>query len=161
MTREEKTRIAERVRPAPFTCGEVITHQGAEAHWLYILTRGKVEVRFRSESGDEVVINTIQAPAFFGELGMMTGARRSSSVVALTEVECLRLEKSDFQNVIQARPEIANGISQILAERQVALQAKREDLDSAEQGRRLAKKHGEILAEIRSFFGLDDESDKD
>lgn len=154
MTREEKARIAAQVHPAPFTRGEVITHQGAEAHWLYILTRGSVEVRFRSDAGEEVAIGTIHAPGFFGELGMMTGARRSSSVVALGEVECLRLEKADFQKVIQDRTEIAHGISRILAERQVALQALREGMDAAEHRRRVDKKRGEILLEIQAFFGL-------
>ncbi len=157
MTQEEKARIAARVRPTPFTHGEIITRQGAVAHWLYILDRGTVEVRFRAESGEETAVATIEAPGFFGELGMMTGSRRSSSVVALGEVECLRLEKADFQQIIHGRPEIANGISHILAQRQVALHSRREDLDAAEHRRQVEQKHGEILEEIRSFFGLAEE----
>jgi small-conductance mechanosensitive channel len=34
LTAEEKARIAPLIRPAPFTRGEVITRQGATAHWL-------------------------------------------------------------------------------------------------------------------------------
>ncbi len=156
LTPLEKARIAGRVRPAPFTKGEIITHQGAEAHWLYILTKGEVEVRFHDSSGAEALLGTIAAPGFFGELGMMTGARRSSTVSAASEVECLRLEKADFQLVIQERPEIARNISKVLAERQVGLQAGREHLDVEEQQRRLELKHTEILEEIRTFFGLED-----
>ncbi|HJW09141.1 MAG TPA: mechanosensitive ion channel family protein [Holophagaceae bacterium] len=156
MTRDEKARIAARVKPAPFTKGEIITHQGAVAHWLYILTKGSVEIRLKAESGVEAVINTIQAPGFFGELGMMTGARRSSTVAAMNEVECLRLDKADFQQVISQRPQIAQGISKILAERQVGLQAGLEHLNEEEQRQRLDKKNSEILAEIRAFFGLED-----
>ncbi|HJU84362.1 MAG TPA: mechanosensitive ion channel family protein [Holophagaceae bacterium] len=155
MTPEEKAQIAARVRPAPFTKGEIITHQGAVAHWLYILTKGEVEIRLRSEAGIEAVINTIKAPGFFGELGMMTGARRSTTVAALTEVECLRLDKADFQQVVSDRPEIAKGISTILAERQVALQASKEHLDEDQRQQRLDRKNREILAEIRAFFGLE------
>jgi small-conductance mechanosensitive channel/CRP-like cAMP-binding protein len=155
MTREEKAAMAERVRPAPFTEGETITHQGAQAHRLYILTQGRVEIRYRSEHGDEVPISTIQAPGIFGELGMMTGAPRSGSVVSLDEVSCLCLDKADFATFIQHRPEIAYGMSKILAERQVELQDKREHLDAQERGRRVERRNFEILGEIRTFFGLE------
>lgn len=154
LTAEERAHLAACVRPALFARGETITHQGAAAHWLYILTQGRVEVRFRAESGEEAVVGGIEAPGFFGELGMMTGAPRSSSVVALSEVECLRLQKSDFQQIITERPQIAGELSGILAERQVGLMAGRQHMDEEEQRRHLASKNREILEGIRSFFGL-------
>ena len=156
MTPEEKARIAPRIRHVPFTKGEVITKQGATAHWLYVLTKGEVEVRLRSESGEERAINTIKAPAFFGEMGVMTGAKRSTTIVALTEVDCFRIEKDDFHQIITERPEIADGISSILAQRQVELAAERENLDSTERNRRLDAEQSRILAGIKAFFGLED-----
>jgi small-conductance mechanosensitive channel/CRP-like cAMP-binding protein len=155
MTPEEKARIAPLIRPAPFTRGEVITRQGADAHWLYVLIRGEVEIRFRSDSGDERVLGTLQAPDFFGEMGVMTGATRSTTVVALDEVECFRIEKGDFQHILVQRPEIAEGISGILARRQMDLLALKETLGADERARRLQDQHGRILAAIQSFFGLD------
>ena len=154
LTREEKALMAEQVRPAPFTQGEVITHQGAIAHRLYILTQGRVEVRYRSERGDEVPVNVIEAPGIFGELGMMTGAPRSGSVVTLDEVECLCFEKADFEQFIHHRPEIAYAMSKILAERQVELQTRREHMDAVERSRRVDSRATELLKEIRGFFGL-------
>src|SRR5262249_55449021 len=53
LSEEEKARLAERARPAPFSAGEVITRQGAPAHWLYILTKGEAEVRITGSDGDE------------------------------------------------------------------------------------------------------------
>ena len=155
MTREEKAAMAGQVRPAPFTRGERITRQGAVAHRLYILTRGRVEVLFQPDQGEEVRLNTIEAPGIFGELGMMTGATRSGSVVSLEEVECLCLEKHDFEQFIHHRPEIAYAMSKILAERQVELQALRENLDAGERTRRVERRHRELLAQIRDFFGLE------
>jgi small-conductance mechanosensitive channel/CRP-like cAMP-binding protein len=155
LTQEEKAHIAPRIRPAPFTKGEVITHQGALAHWLYVLVQGEVEVRFHSESGEERVLGTLQAPNFFGEMGVMTGARRSTTVAALGEVECFRIEKGDFQHILESRPELAEGISRILAQRLLGLAALKENLDADEKNRRLHAEHGRILASIRGFFGLE------
>ena len=86
--------MADHLRYAPFTAGETITKQGAVAHWLYILTKGKVEVRLRlADSTESKVVNNIDAPSFFGEMGMLTGAPRRADVIALTDVECYRLDK--------------------------------------------------------------------
>ncbi len=154
MTREEKARLAPLIRPAPFTRGEVITRQGAEPHWLYVLIQGSVEVRFQSEGGEARVLGNLRAPDFFGEMGVMTGARRSTTVAALGEVECFRIEKGDFQQILEVRPEIAEGISHILAQRHMDLLSLQEELDAADRDRRFQVEHGRILAGIRSFFGL-------
>src|SRR5256714_1892114 len=45
MTEEELVELAKRLRYAPFSKGEILTRQGAEAHWLYIITSGKVMVK--------------------------------------------------------------------------------------------------------------------
>jgi len=154
LTLEEKARMAMQVRPAPFTAGEVITHQNGEPDWLYLLTRGSVEVRFQPETGPEVPVNTLQAPDFFGELSMMTGARHTASVVALGEVDCLRLKKADFQEFIMDRPETAGAIARILTDRQLELHARLEDLDAEERLRQRETRRQELTERIRSFFGL-------
>ncbi len=35
--------LADGLRPAPFTAGEIMTRQGAEAHWLYLFVSGESE----------------------------------------------------------------------------------------------------------------------
>ncbi len=154
MTREERAQIAPLIRPAPFTAGEVITRQGAEAHWLYVLVKGEVEVRFQPEEGPEEALGILAAPDFFGEMGVMTGSRRSTTVAAKGEVECFRIEKGDFQHILAQRPQLADAMSDILARRRVELLSLQARLDADERQRRFQAEHGRILAGIRSFFGL-------
>ena len=40
MNDDERRKLVERLRFAPFMKGELMTRQGAEAQWLYILTKG-------------------------------------------------------------------------------------------------------------------------
>lgn len=157
MTRDEKAHLASRVRYAPFSRGEVITRQGSTAHWLYILTKGEAEVRVEGEKGERMSVATIRAPSFFGEMGLMTGAPRSATVLALTDVECYRLDKDDFHGVLAQRPEIAREISAVLAQRRVGLLAVRENLDAEARKRHVEAERGRILAAIEDFFGLRDE----
>ena len=78
--------LAAGMNPVMYTAGEVVTRQGNVAHWLYILTSGRVEVRMSVGPGETKVVATLEAPAFFGEMGLMTGQPRTADVVALTDM---------------------------------------------------------------------------
>ena len=121
LSSDDRQRLAEGMRPAPFGRGEIITRQDSAAHWLYVLARGECEVRVRGEGAAEKLVARICAPNVFGEMGVMTGERRTASVVAATEVEVYRIDKDIFKSVLRNRPEMATVISQVMAKRRVAL----------------------------------------
>ncbi len=158
MTAAELAQLAPRLRKAPFSAGELISRQGAEAHWLYILTEGAVEVRVRTAEGVEKVVTALRAPAFFGEMSLMTGERRAATVVAQTPVECFRLAPEDFEGLIVARPDMARGISEVLARRRVELEAVRDDLDEGGRQSLESVERGRIFHAIRGFFGLEEKA---
>jgi CRP-like cAMP-binding protein/small-conductance mechanosensitive channel len=149
----ERRALAQTARRTPFGRAEVITRQGAKANWLYVLAKGEVEVRISTPDGDKRVA-VLSAPSFFGEMALMTGQAREATVVALTEVECLRIDKDDFQGILQKRPAIAERISEILAARRVELDAARGGLDAEGRSQRLSHENLRILTGIRQFFGL-------
>jgi CRP-like cAMP-binding protein/small-conductance mechanosensitive channel len=149
----ERRALARAARLTPFGRSEVITRQGAQANWLYVLVKGEVEVRVAS-GGAERRVATLKAPNFFGEMALMTGQPREATVVALTAVECLRIDKEDFQAILQQRPAIAEKTSEILAARRVELDAVRDDLDPDARHQRLSSENVRILGSIKQFFGL-------
>ncbi len=161
LTDEEVKTLAAGLSPVLYTAGEVCTHQGAVAHWLYILVSGDVEIRRTldpdgagSAHGAPKVLSHMSAPEVFGEMGMMTGQPRSADVVALTDVDCYRLDKKIFERVILARPEIADELSERLAKRRVDLIATAEGLDEEAKSARHSRERDEILGAIRTFFCL-------
>jgi small-conductance mechanosensitive channel/CRP-like cAMP-binding protein len=154
---EERIRLAEGMRLAPFGRGEIITRQDAAAHWLYVLTRGEVEVKVRGEGGIEKLVTRLQSPNVFGEMGVMTGERRTATIVAATEVECYRIDKEAFKAVLRARPEMVEVVSQVIARRRVELAAVRENLDAEAKKRRVKEERNKIFANIQAFFGLSDD----
>jgi len=153
---EERAKLAEGMRLAPFARGEIITRQDSAAHWLYVLTRGEVEVRLRVSSGVEQLVARLNAPNVFGEMGVMTGEKRTSTVVAASEVECYRIDKDVFKAVVGHRNDLAEAISTVMAKRRVELAAVREHLDAEQKRRRVGEEKKKMLESIRVFFGLDD-----
>ncbi|HXZ95866.1 MAG TPA: mechanosensitive ion channel family protein [Burkholderiales bacterium] len=146
--------IAERLKYAPFARGAVMTKQGAIAHWLYIMTSGEAEVVLETPDGECVPLAMLPAGSFFGEMGLMTGDPRRASVIARTDVECYRLDKSAFEDVLHSRPDIADEISQILASRRFALERVHKDMTSEKSAAELAQQRNEILEKIKRFFGI-------
>ncbi len=145
--------LADRLVYAPFAAGDVMTRQGAVAHWLYILTEGEAEVWIDAPGGRRAIAG-LGAGDVFGEMGMMTGAPRRATVAARTDVECYRLDKAGFADIIRSRPSIAEDLSRVLAEREGRLvqvsDAARAD---AAAGR---VRSATLLTRIRGFFGLDE-----
>lgn len=155
LTEDERLELSENLRVAPFVRGEAITRQGAEAHWLYVITKGTAKVRIAVE-GTELTkeIATLGCGDFFGEYAMMTGEPRAATVIAASDVECYRIDKESFESIIKRRPEIAEDISHVLADRRIALEAARDGLTEAAARRRLKSAQGDLLKRIRGFFGI-------
>ena len=154
LTPEERQELAGRLRVAPFVRGEAITRQGAEAHWLYVLVEGQAEVRVSVDGTTSRSIATLHAGDFFGEMGLMTGAPRSATVVALTDATCVRLDKEGFVDILHRRPEIAEEISRLLARRRIELDTVREHLSHDALQERLRTTEHDLLRRIRRFFAL-------
>ena len=155
LSRAERETLARHLVFAPFVAGDVMTRQGAVAHWLYLIVAGDADVWLDTAGGRERIA-TISAGSVFGEMGMMTGEPRSATVTARGDVACYRLDKEGFAEVIRARPDIAEAASRVLARRQAQLEGRR-----AAAPAHAVPAHDHILDRIRAFFGLDEVRSRD
>jgi small-conductance mechanosensitive channel/CRP-like cAMP-binding protein len=146
---EERETLASHLVHAPFVSGDVMTRQGAVAHWLYLVIAGEADVWLESGAARERV-SSLGPGSVFGEMGMMTGEPRRATVTARSDVTCYRLDKAGFESIIRGRPDIAEAISRVLAARETELRARRAAAVRAPE----AEAHDDILGRIRSFFGL-------
>jgi CRP-like cAMP-binding protein len=87
-------------------------------------------------------------------MALVTGSPREATVVALDDIQCLRVDQTAFRKLLERRPEIAREVADVLAERRVALGAAREHLDDEARSRRVAGERHRILSAVQDFFGL-------
>jgi len=155
LTDDELHRLAERLRYAPFAKGNVIARQGAPAqHSLFIITSGEAEVYLENTDGEKHTLNVLSNGDIFGEMSLMTGSPRVASVIARTDVECYRLDKEAFEEILLARPAIAEEVSHVLVARRMQLDSALQNLDEQARHKVIHHQHGEVLATIKRFFGL-------
>jgi hypothetical protein len=149
---EERAELTDWLQRAPFAKGEVLTREGAEAHHLYLITKGRVSVRTRQGTQDREIAQ-LGPGQWFGEMSLLTGEPRSATIVALSEVECYRLPADAFRRLLERRSDLATRLATQLAERRVALLSSREQL--ADHKTLVANAEQDLLGKIKAFFRLE------
>lgn len=142
---DEQHMLAEHLVHAPFAAGDILTRQGAVAHWLYLVIRGEAQVMVDGPDGP-LQVATLRDGDIFGEMGMLTGEARSATVVAVTSVDCYRLDKNGFAKVLEKRPEIARDMTAIVEARSVE-----RSVLLAKAGQPVASQ-SDMLSRILNFF---------
>lgn len=155
LTDAELMQLAEHLKYAPYVRGDVIARQGeASEHWLFIIIRGEAEVFLPGASGARRVLNVLTHGDFFGEMSLLTGSPRVASVIARTDLECYRLDKESFEEIMLARPAIAEEVTNVLVNRQEALDAAMHAHGQADVAHEPHPPRNEVLAVVKRFFGL-------
>jgi MFS family permease len=76
--------------------GTVIIREGAYADDFFVLTSGEVEVVATGEAGVEHSLGLLEAPNYFGEIGLLERRPRTATVKAVTSCTLYRIGGSDF-----------------------------------------------------------------
>lgn len=154
LTDTERRALASELKPGLYVHGEALFHQGEPADSLFVLAQGRLAVYDERESGKRHALAALSAPAYVGEMGLLTGQPRAATVVADGDAECLRLDKAGFDAILRARPEIVEELSQALARRQAQNDATLQALGAQERSAGERSRARELMHRIRQFFSL-------
>jgi CRP/FNR family cyclic AMP-dependent transcriptional regulator len=100
-----------------FKRGNILVSQGETSDSLYIVLSGKLKVFIGSEDGREIFLNYLEEGDAFGELALLDGEPRLASVMALVDTRVAIISRSYFLDCLQAHPNIAIELLQILSKR--------------------------------------------
>ena len=93
-------RLAASLVPAHAEPGDTILRQGDAGDRYYVVADGRVTVLV-----DGVTVRELGPGEGFGEIALLRAVPRTASVVALTEVELLALERGPFLEVVTGHPQ--------------------------------------------------------
>lgn len=86
LTRPEIVEVCGWIKPLRYAANTEIFHEGQHSNGLYILTDGIVSVKKLSPRG-RFVLADVEAPNYFGEMGLLDGTDRCASVITKTDVD--------------------------------------------------------------------------
>jgi len=117
----ELNKIARLLKEHKFAENELIFSQGEPGDALYIVLQGRVRIATTDHFGRERVLAFYGPGEFFGDMAVMTGAPRSASASASTDVRLLQLRKDDFDALVANSVGIMRGMLRVMVERQAAM----------------------------------------
>ncbi len=103
----ERSVLAERIDQASFTAGTTLFKVGEPGDSLYVVCSGEVEVFFKNDTGERIVLETARAGDFFGEISLLDGGPRTASAVATHDVTALVVDRGDLEALITQTPTAA------------------------------------------------------
>ncbi|MEO1141488.1 MAG: patatin-like phospholipase family protein, partial [Pseudomonadota bacterium] len=98
--------------------GDVLFCQDDPADYLYVVTSGTLVVMLQPSGSDKGrMIALIKKGEVIGEVAVFGRSSRSADVVALRDTELLRINRKDFEQLVERFPKISITIAQIMAAR--------------------------------------------
>ncbi len=154
LSQEELASVASNLREQIFARDEVLVRQGEEGDTFYIIRDGKVAVSVNDAEGRSTVVAHLGKGAFFGEMSLLTGEKRTATITAETDTTVLALSKAIFADVLETNAQIAEALAKVLEKRQRENLEKMAKTKELSQDKLDATSSQTILRKIKSFFGL-------
>ena len=112
LNKKSLNRIAKTIRTRSFKAGDTIFREGEEGVGFFIVAKGKAEA---TRSG--TALATYGPDDFFGEMALLDNHRRSATVKALEDTECMAIMRSDFLAEVRNNPDLAIEILAVMSKR--------------------------------------------
>lgn len=152
LTNEERDSLAAAMKMRQVNRdGHAIEH-GMGDRSMFVLAAGVAEVRLVDESGKSMRAAVLGPGDSFGEMSLLTGAKRSADVVAVLPLVLFEIEPEVLAPLLAARPALAEALSRTAAAHQQADERLRRPPDSPVDNNLSGP--AQIAADIRAFFGL-------
>jgi CRP/FNR family cyclic AMP-dependent transcriptional regulator len=109
---DELRRVADLARIVEIPAGTVVTQIGSPGDSFFVIIDGTVGVRTPIGAGGQ-----LQPGDFFGEMSLLDGEPRSATIVAVTDLRLLVVDRSHFWRLLDETPDLLRRMLTILSRR--------------------------------------------
>jgi CRP-like cAMP-binding protein len=118
----EEDKLIAGFEKAPMKKDEILITQGRTGEIFYVLASGKVGVFLKGSLVDKKIA-TLEPPAYFGEMSLVSNEPRTASVICEEAGDVYTLLRTTFRDVILDNPHVGDLIRKTAAERKAATKA--------------------------------------
>ncbi|GAB4380591.1 MAG: hypothetical protein Kow0042_30770 [Calditrichia bacterium] len=120
---EEIQEIVSQVSLRSYKQGTTLLRQGEPGDSLFIIESGEVDIVDVKNNMKKIA--TLGPNDVVGEMALVTGEPRSATAIAATDVKAWIILKEHFDELLQASPQLANAVQNLVSERIDDLREKR------------------------------------
>ena len=107
LTEEYAAELGKLMRLEKLADGDFLIQEGAADESLHVLVTGKLEVVKMTDGGDTASLAILREGDLAGELSFIDGEPHTVGLRALPDCRVLSLERRDFENIVDAEPQLA------------------------------------------------------
>ena len=100
--------------------GQVIIKQGDAGNSFFVVCSGKMKVVKQDTDGNEIVMAYLAEGAFFGEMALLSGLKRTATVVADEDSDLLEISAPVLNNIAKQYPHVVTSMRQFGCQRLLA-----------------------------------------
>lgn len=96
----ERLTVADALEPANYSPEEVVVRQGEPGDVFYIIVEGVAQVLQTDSMGIEKEVAKLGPSDYFGEIALLTDRPRAATVIAVTALKCVKMDRERFNRVL-------------------------------------------------------------
>jgi uncharacterized membrane protein len=104
---QERAALADRLDVVAFPAGHTVFNRGDPGDALYVVRKGVVEMWFKNDTGERMVLETAREGDFFGEISLLDGGPRTASALVKEDLEALVVDRGDLDEFLRLQPAAA------------------------------------------------------
>jgi CRP/FNR family cyclic AMP-dependent transcriptional regulator len=102
---DEREVLARQLDVVRVVAGEVVFHANDPGGTLFVIREGSVEVFFKNDTGERIVLESPGPGEVFGEVSFLDGGARTASVLVVEDLEALAVDRDDLSHLFRVHPE--------------------------------------------------------
>jgi len=119
---QQLAQISARLEPVTCPAGSIVFRRGDPADRFYIIVKGQVNVIAEHPSGGEIVVAVLEKGQFFGEIGLLQGQPRGTTVRAAADADAvlMALDRDTFGYLVIHSRLTYDAIARVMRQRVTA-----------------------------------------
>ncbi|OWA51390.1 cGMP-dependent protein kinase, isozyme 1 [Hypsibius exemplaris] len=98
---EKLAKVADALEVEYYSAGNYVIHEGETGDTFFVLYEGQVKVTQKMPGkGEPQMVRLLEKGCYFGEKALLQEERRTATIIAITDVECLTLDRDSFVQLI-------------------------------------------------------------
>lgn len=135
-------------RLAPFRAGDLLCVAGADSDEVLLIETGSVKVVLPGKNGTDSILGFYGPGAVLGEMGVLSGTRRSASIVARTSGHAVHVDGARFVALADDDRELWRFVTDLLRQRLSLADRRQEYRASLDVPQRLARQLLDLAREL-------------
>ncbi len=127
-----------------------IVEQGKSGTSMYIIKQGFVSVHVQDKNGQTSIVSILNPGDFFGEMSLLTGQKRSATVISESDVITYEISKDTIQHLLSNNKKLFEEFAKITAHKAFSTQEHLKKLSNIQEEKKNLFK--EYLLKIKKFF---------